>query len=267
MSLIVIAHRGAAKKAPENSRQALLYAWEEGAHRVEVDVQICQDGLLYLCHDDRTARTTSHNLLISQTHSTELASVHLENGETLPSLAEIFQLLSPYPNLAINLEIKTKDHRWIPALAQLLQSSPSQSLPKNLIISSFSVENLKLLEASELRHLSRALLWPPAHHISAADPGTEIQLIRSTLAQCTTHILHPEACYWTQLPATVIHQALADNLEIYTWSGFYYEELTPDRKLWCELLRRQVSGHCTNYPLELRCFLRSKDRTTERSTA
>ena len=266
--MLVIAHRGASKKAPENSLEAFQVAFEEGAQRIETDLQICHDHKLYLCHDDSTQRTTSSHLLISKTPSSELSHIHLENGETLPSLYEALKLLEPLlsKSFTLNLEIKTQDLRWISSLQDLLKTADFKHLRPYLILSSFHLENLTAMISSPLEDLQRALLWPPLPHSSVftapysqdINPSQEFQSIIQALKKCQTHILHPEAHYWSELPLSLIHQAAAENLEIYTWSPFYYEELTTERTLWEKLLQRQVSGHATNYPLELRAFLRQK---------
>ena len=54
----VIAHRGAAARAPENTLAAIRLAAEEGARWVEVDVKLSRDGHCILMHDELLARTT-----------------------------------------------------------------------------------------------------------------------------------------------------------------------------------------------------------------
>ncbi len=55
---IIIAHRGAAYLAPENTMQAFQKADEVGAHGWEVDVRISIDGVFFLMHDSDLRRTT-----------------------------------------------------------------------------------------------------------------------------------------------------------------------------------------------------------------
>jgi glycerophosphoryl diester phosphodiesterase len=51
MTPLVIAHRGACWRAPENTLAAFELAIEEGADYVEFDVRAARDGTLVLCHD------------------------------------------------------------------------------------------------------------------------------------------------------------------------------------------------------------------------
>lgn len=57
-SPLVLAHRGGAAVAPENTLPALVRALQLGADGVEVDVQRTCDGMLVLVHDDDWRRTT-----------------------------------------------------------------------------------------------------------------------------------------------------------------------------------------------------------------
>ncbi len=57
-SLRVIAHRGAAGVAPENTLPALRHAAAVGAHAVEFDIRCTGDGQLVVLHDPGVDRTT-----------------------------------------------------------------------------------------------------------------------------------------------------------------------------------------------------------------
>lgn len=57
--IIVIAHRGIWRNAPENSLQAIKNAIELGADIVEIDIQKTKDGQLVLMHDSSVNRTTN----------------------------------------------------------------------------------------------------------------------------------------------------------------------------------------------------------------
>src|SRR5690349_9309084 len=49
----VMAHRGAAGQAPENTSAALKRAIEDGFEWAEIDLQLTRDGVHVLYHDDR----------------------------------------------------------------------------------------------------------------------------------------------------------------------------------------------------------------------
>lgn len=54
----IIAHRGAASLAPENTMAAIRKACEAGAHMFEIDVHLSADGVPVVIHDDTLERTT-----------------------------------------------------------------------------------------------------------------------------------------------------------------------------------------------------------------
>ncbi|MCH2373579.1 MAG: hypothetical protein MK538_05310 [Planctomycetes bacterium] len=56
---VIIAHRGASRRAPENTLSALRFALESGAEACEFDVRRTRDGRLVLIHDATLERTTN----------------------------------------------------------------------------------------------------------------------------------------------------------------------------------------------------------------
>lgn len=54
-----IAHRGAGRRAPENTLAAFRHGWQLGYRAFECDVKLSADGEPYLMHDDTLERTTS----------------------------------------------------------------------------------------------------------------------------------------------------------------------------------------------------------------
>ena len=72
---LVVGHRGAAARAPENTAASLRAGLDAGADRIEVDVGASRDGRIVLLHDATLDRTTSgHGPLRGQSWS-EIASL------------------------------------------------------------------------------------------------------------------------------------------------------------------------------------------------
>jgi glycerophosphoryl diester phosphodiesterase len=69
---ICIAHRGASAYAPENTLPAYRLAVEQGAHFVEQDLQITEDGVLVCLHDLTLERTTDVAAIYPGRHRREL---------------------------------------------------------------------------------------------------------------------------------------------------------------------------------------------------
>ena len=56
MSILLMAHRGANRQAPENTLTAFRLALEAGCDGCECDVQLSHDGTLVVFHDETLQR-------------------------------------------------------------------------------------------------------------------------------------------------------------------------------------------------------------------
>lgn len=75
--VMVIAHRGYWRGAPENSIAAIEQAVERGAHVVEIDVQRTADGHLVLMHDTTVNRTTNGTGAVSSLTLAQIKALRL----------------------------------------------------------------------------------------------------------------------------------------------------------------------------------------------
>jgi glycerophosphoryl diester phosphodiesterase len=101
---VFVAHRGASDRALENSPSAFALAAADGADMVEFDVRLSADGLPVVIHDARTGRTATENLAVARTAAARLNRVRLKNGEALPSLIEVLDILGRA--VPVNIESK-----------------------------------------------------------------------------------------------------------------------------------------------------------------
>jgi glycerophosphoryl diester phosphodiesterase len=115
----LIAHRGAAFDAPENSLQALELAIQQGADRLEFDVQLTRDGVPVLCHDSTTQRTTDQRLEIEFVTLAELQVARLANGEPIPTLEDVLRLA--VGRVELDIEVKSSLPAVVPAVLELLR--------------------------------------------------------------------------------------------------------------------------------------------------
>lgn len=101
---LVIAHRGASSEAPENTLPAIVLAREQGADRIEVDVQRTRDGRLVLHHDDDLSRSAGDPRRIEDVTLEELERIPLvglraagAGAATAPTLAAAIAAAAPVP--------------------------------------------------------------------------------------------------------------------------------------------------------------------------
>jgi Glycerophosphoryl diester phosphodiesterase len=95
---LVLAHRGACKRAPENTIEAFRLAAELGADGVELDARRTADGVIVVSHDPVIE---GFGLLVEHPFATLRAEV-----PSVPTLEEVLALLTGTLDLLVNIEIK-----------------------------------------------------------------------------------------------------------------------------------------------------------------
>lgn len=103
----VLGHRGAPRRAVENSLEALAAALDEGADGVEFDVRLCRSGELVLCHDETLGRFTGRATRVARSSAWGLAQSDLGGGARVPTLAAALALLvrrGAYANVEVKAE-------------------------------------------------------------------------------------------------------------------------------------------------------------------
>lgn len=106
--ILVVAHRGDWRYAPENSIAAIENAIKIGVDIVEIDIQKTKDGHLILMHDNTLDRTTTGKGKVSDWNLDSIKTLKLRNGiaiktiHTVPTLREA--LLTSKGNIMLNLD-------------------------------------------------------------------------------------------------------------------------------------------------------------------
>lgn len=101
---LIIAHRGASADAPENTLAAFHQAGEQNADGIELDVQLSSDGKIIIFHDDDAARVSNGQGKVTDMTLAQLKALDLGQGQTVPTLDELFEMLGP--TTLYNIEIK-----------------------------------------------------------------------------------------------------------------------------------------------------------------
>lgn len=106
------AHRGLYDRSqtiPENSLAAFQKAVENG-YGIELDIQMSQDGKVYVFHDDDLTRMTGVNGLLEERSDDQLKSLRLANTqEPIPLLSEVLSLVKG--SVPLLIEFKTTQRR------------------------------------------------------------------------------------------------------------------------------------------------------------
>lgn len=123
----VIAHRGASGYEYENSRAAFRRAIMLDADGVELDIHATRDGGIVVHHDPDIPGIGP----IAQLSLAEAREVLLRNGETVPVLSEILELVGERD---VWVEVKTLPHCYDDTLLAILDQGPA---PERYAIHSF----------------------------------------------------------------------------------------------------------------------------------
>jgi len=126
----VLAHRGFALEAPENTLLAFLHAINAGATHVETDVHGSSDGVAMVSHDPDLYRLAGRKVAVAQLTSAELRRVQLGAGQGYCSLAEA---LDAFPETRFNVDIKSAD-----AIPGTIKAIREMNAIDRVLVTSFS---------------------------------------------------------------------------------------------------------------------------------
>jgi len=170
-SLFCIAHRGGpihnAYTSPENSLEAIRRSLELGVDAIEIDIwQI--EGELIVTHDRRLGRQLKGRGLLLQKPLAEVRQLTLENGEPVPTLHQVLELVGD--RALLNIEIKGPD--CVPTLVkQLTEFTRDHQLSlEHYLVSSFDHRQLfQMLQAAP--EIKRGVLMEgiPYHYAQCCD--------------------------------------------------------------------------------------------------
>lgn len=143
---LVIAHRGASADEHENSLAAFHRALDQGADGIELDVHVTADGMIIVFHDGELAGRQICNL-----QSAIVLSHRLPNGETIPTLRQALDLITPRAIAFVELKSLPPD-----ADATLLGLFDAAPRPEHCHIHSFDHRIIKRLTATGHRPTANA---------------------------------------------------------------------------------------------------------------
>jgi len=158
--MMIIGHRGARARAPENTLRGIEVGME-CADLVEVDVRLSADGIPVVIHDPTVDRTTGVTGRVNQFTVNEMQALDAGGGEGIPTLARVLERVSGRCGLVVEI----KEPGSEAAVCGLLR----MQRPDPLYIVSFHPESVK--EVQELLP-GAAVGWiysrPPPYPVGTA---------------------------------------------------------------------------------------------------
>ena len=216
----VIAHRGASGYEYENSRAAFRRAVMLDADGVELDVHATRDGALVVHHDADVPGLGP----IGQLSLEEARTVPLRNGEVLPLLGEILDLVGERD---VWIEVKTLPEAHDAQLFAAMDRGPA---PGRYAVHSFDHRVVRRL--GEARPALRRGILLSAY---LDDPVAAMQAVGATT-------LWQE---WQQVDQDLVNRVHAAGAALIAWTVNEIGDLE-------RLARLGVDGLCGNYPDRIR---------------
>jgi glycerophosphoryl diester phosphodiesterase len=177
----IIAHRGASYDAPENTLAAVRLAWEQGADAVEVDVHLSRDNRVVVIHDADTKRIAGikrivRNLTLAELQKLDCGRWKSEKfqGERLATLEDVIGTIPAGNRMLVEIKSGPEIVPHFPAV------------PTNVAPISFDLETIAQMKRARP---DLECYWVVAWRRDWKRGG------------------------WLPKPATMIEQALANNLD------------------------------------------------------
>ena len=232
---LVIAHRGGADLAPENTLAALRAGLEAGADAFEFDVRATKDGHLVLMHDETLERTTSGQGLLRRATLEDLGRLDAGRwkgpefaGERVPTLREALAFLKRAGSQAV-VEVKEPE-----TAARVAAEIDAAGMTAGSVVISFEAKCLRRLADWEPR-LRLGLLRKNRLRTSAA---RRAERLAAGAASCGASILDLRH---SMLDEALVAALRARGLTVWTWT-------VNDRALFSTLASWGVDGVTTDRP-------------------
>jgi glycerophosphoryl diester phosphodiesterase len=243
-SVDIIAHRGASYLAPENTRAAVLLAWEKGAD-VEIDVHLSLDNRIMVIHDATTKHIAGVDLKVSETRSERLRKLDMGSfkgqaftGEQMPFLEEIIRTIPSGRRLYVEIKCGPE---ILPHLVELVGKSDKMS---QIVIIGFDLETVAR---------SKQVLDVPTYWLkgTARDKETDAWIPHDPNLVLTARKngLDGLDVHHAGITEALVAAARDAGQKLYTWTVDDPEEAR-------RLVRLTVDGITTNRPAWLREQLR-----------
>ena len=151
--MMIVAHRGASKQAPENTFAAFELAYEAGADAIETDVHLTKDSVPIIMHDETVNRTTNGRGYIQDYTYEQLKRLNANaqfnqyyTKERIPTLEQLLQWAVD-KEILLNIELKNNkiDYNHLEKIVYDLICK--YKMKERIILSSFNPKSIKRLQA------------------------------------------------------------------------------------------------------------------------
>ena len=241
---LVIAHRGASSKAPENTFAAYDLAWELNSDAIEIDIRKTRDSFFVCSHDNNLNRVSSckkslSSMLLSELNDVDIGSWKSSKykNERMPLFSEVLSKIPREKKVFIEIKEGIKE---INELIDIVRKSKLET--SNCHFLSYIPENIKRIK-KDFPSFKATLNTIPAFYNYEINKINKI--IKSSMSDgISLHIDSSESI-------KLVKKLKKEEKFILSWT-------VNDSSFMKKLIKSQVDGIITDYPQKLNKILDKK---------
>lgn len=164
--MIVIAHRGANRFAPQNTLHAFQKAAELRSDGVETDVHVTKDGHLVLCHNSTVNKTSNGKGRISDLNLSDLRGFDFGSwfgskfkNTRIPTFDEFLSSMKNTAVSVLDIELKPQRNGRLDFVEDVIEKVKEYGLESKLFISSFDYKILERVKQVDSK-IQTGYLYP-----------------------------------------------------------------------------------------------------------
>ncbi len=149
--VVVIAHRGAAGKAPENTLASMRQAIEDGADMLEIDVQESSDGEVVVIHDSDFMKLSGVDLKVWDGPLKQLQEIDVGSwfdpgfsAERVPTLAQVLEVARGKAHVVIELKYYGHDQQLEQRVVKIVEKA---GMVDDIVIMSLEYKGIEKIRA------------------------------------------------------------------------------------------------------------------------
>ncbi len=149
--VVVIAHRGAAGKAPENTLASIREAIKDGADMIEIDVQESSDGEVVVIHDSDFMKLSGVDLKVWDGSLKQLQQIDVGSwfdpkfsAERVPTLAQLLEVARGKAHVVIELKYYGHDRQLEQRVVEIVEEA---GMVDDIVIMSLEYKGIEKIRA------------------------------------------------------------------------------------------------------------------------
>lgn len=261
--VLVVAHRGDWRNAPENSLQAYRNCIDMGVDMIEIDIHKTQDNQFIVMHDATVDRTTNGKGKIADMTLADIKKLYLKSGHGIktrhrvPTLEEV--LLLAKDKILVNID---KGDNYFDEIYELLLKTGTE---KQVVIKTY--DNLATIQSKSKNDIIHKSIFMPIinldkqedaevvvdNYLHVNPPAFEVTFKTETpkLFRVLNKIRQSGSKLWINSLWSSLNAGHDDDLAV--------EEKCPD-EAWGWILKQGATIIQTDRPMQLIQYLKKKHR-------